>query len=65
MTRLGVTLREVALPHVVNVRRRTGSIEEVNVMDGDLGHSSRLRGAVWFAQNCAGVLEFASGFAII
>lgn len=43
MTRLGVTLREVALPHVVNVRRRTGSIEEVNVMDGDLGHSSRLR----------------------
>ena len=23
------------------------------------------RGAVWFAQNCAGVLEFASGFAII
>lgn len=43
MTRLGATLREVALPHVVNVRRRTGSIEEVNVMDGDLGHSSRLR----------------------
>ena len=23
------------------------------------------RGAVWFAQNCAGVLEFASRFAII
>ena len=43
MTRLGATLREVALPHVVNVRRRIGSIEEVNVMDGDLGHSSRLR----------------------
>ena len=43
MTRLGATLREVALPHVVNVRRRTGSIEEVNVMDGVLGHSSRLR----------------------
>ena len=43
MTRLGATLREVALPHVVNVRRRTGSIEEENVMDGDLGHSSRLR----------------------
>ena len=43
MARLGATLREVALPHVVNVRRRTGSIEEVNVMDGDLGHSSRLR----------------------
>lgn len=43
MTRLGATLREVVLPHVVNVRRRTGSIEEVNVMDGDLGHSSRLR----------------------
>ena len=43
MTLLGATLREVALPHVVNVRRRIGSIEEVNVMDGDLGHSSRLR----------------------
>ena len=43
MTRLGATLREVALPHVVNVRRRIGSIEEVNVMDGDLGHSSPLR----------------------
>ena len=43
MTRLGATLREVALPPVVNVRRRIGSIEEVNVMDGDLGHSSRLR----------------------
>ena len=43
MTRLGATLREVALPHVVNVRRRIGSIEEVNVMDSDLGHSSRLR----------------------
>ena len=43
MARLGATLREGALAPVVNVRRRTGSIEEVNVMDGDLGHSSRLR----------------------